>query len=86
MDSYTIEHVFPDSIDQRNARIGNLLPLERALNERCKDKAFDEKLEIYKESRFVSVRKFVQRYEGASFDADVRAKFMAKEIYGQFDL
>lgn len=86
MDSYTIEHVFPDSVDQRNARIGNLLPLERGLNERCKDKAFDEKLEIYKESRFVSVRKFVQRYEGASFDADVRAKFMAKEIYGQFDL
>lgn len=39
---FTIEHIIPDSQGEENARIGNLLPLESNLNQRCKNKDLKE--------------------------------------------
>lgn len=35
---FTIEHILPDSENDANAHIGNLIPLERKLNDRCGNK------------------------------------------------
>lgn len=85
-EDYTIEHVLPDSEGEQNALIGNLLLLESNLNARCKDKPLKEKLSIYKESRFVSTRKFAERYERNDFSIAQRTGHMADAIYGQFQM
>ena len=80
---FTIEHILPDSQSPENALIGNLLPLERELNERCKDKPLNDKLPLYKESQFKSTREFAERYESKDFDAQKRTEFMAKMVWGK---
>lgn len=60
---FTIEHILPDAECEENANIGNLLPLEHKLNEKCGILPLKNKFEFYKKSEFKSVRKFVERYE-----------------------
>lgn len=59
IEEYTIEHILPDSQNEEHAKIGNLLPLEKSLNEKCKDKPLKEKMQFYKQSSFKSVQRFV---------------------------
>lgn len=83
---YTIEHVLPDSAGEQNALIGNLLPLESGLNARCKDKPIEKKLVIYRESRFVTTRKFAERYEKRELDVARRTAHIADALYKQFQM
>lgn len=83
--SYTIEHVLPDSKDEANASIGNLLLLEKDLNERCKDKPLEEKLPVYQSSQFVTTRNFAERYTSQKFDVAARSTFLAKAVYNLVD-
>ena len=80
---YTLEHILPDSAGEENAQIGNILPLEKRLNDRCKAKPLNEKIPIYKESNFAITRGFAQRYENTYNDFNIqnRTKYMAKQIY-----
>ena len=80
---YTLEHILPDSESEDNAQIGNLLPLEEALNKRCKDKSLEKKIPIYKESNFAITRGFATRYEKApdTFNPANRTRFLAETIY-----
>lgn len=78
---YTIEHIYPDCGDQKNGQIGNLIPLEKRLNEKCKDKDISDKKLIYSQSSFITARNFVQRYEHQNFDPDKRTIFLAKLFY-----
>ncbi len=80
-ESFTIEHILPDSQSVENALIGNLLPLERNLNENCKDKSLTEKIPFYKRSQFKMTREFAERYENLPFDHMRRAEFMAKIVW-----
>ena len=82
-ESFTIEHVLPDSQAPENALIGNLLPLERNLNDNCKDKPLAEKIPIYKKSQFKTTREFAERYENEPFDPHKRADFMAKMVWSK---
>ena len=76
---FTVEHILPDSQSEENARIGNLLPLEKRLNERCKDKPLNEKLAIYEESDFRSVKKFLEtRKKKPDFVLDERTNRLAE--------
>ncbi len=81
---YTLEHILPDSEGEENAQIGNILPLEKGLNERCKNKSLEDKILIYKESNFAITRGFAVRYENnvENFIPKSRTEFLAKEIYG----
>lgn len=63
---FTIEHVLPDSQAPENALVGNLLPLERELNDKCKDKTLRDKIVYYKKSQFKTAREFAERYENQS--------------------
>lgn len=80
-DSFTVEHVLPDSENIDNGQIGNLLPLEQRLNDRCKNKSLSEKLPIYGESSFSCSRKFGERFKEREFDPSKRTEYLAKEFY-----
>lgn len=78
---FTIEHIIPDSVGIESAQIGNLIPLERTLNDRCSAKAISEKLPIYEESGFRTARGVAQRYKGKEFVPKKRTEFLAKLMY-----
>lgn len=79
---FTIEHILPDSQGEENARIGNLLPLEERLNIRCDNRPLNEKIEIYKESTFLSVKRFLKtREKKPEFDLEDRTQRLADLFY-----
>ena len=84
LNDYTLEHILPDSEGEENAQIGNILPLEISLNERCKNKPLCEKISIYKESSFAITRGFATRYENnpEKFVPKQRTEYLANLIYG----
>lgn len=81
IDAFTIEHVLPDCQSELHAQIGNLIPLEDRLNDRCKDKVLADKCLIYQGSIFCSARGFAERYADKEFIPEKRSEFLAKLIY-----
>jgi len=80
---FTIEHILPDSESEDNARIGNLLPLEEHLNRDCSNLCLAEKIEVYRNSSFVTVKNFVDRYgdNPSSFRVNSRTDAIASLFY-----
>lgn len=80
---FTIEHILPDAQSIDNANIGNMLPLEKDLNEKCKDKSLKDKIPFYKKSSFKAVQNFVSRYKGEedSFNIDERRADLSADFY-----
>lgn len=63
-DSFTIEHIMPESTENEEAgKIGNLIPLGEKLNSQLGDKDFINKISRYPESHYQSVKVFVHEYE-----------------------
>lgn len=83
--SATIEHIVPESSKKDKAfalNVGNLIILERNLNLECDKLNFEEKISVYKKSKYNSVQYFLEQYSNnKSFSIEERAKKMAKEIY-----
>lgn len=78
---FTIEHMLPDSEKIEHSQIGNLIPLEDVLNERCGAKPLTEKFEIYGESNFKSARNTAARYKDKELVLADRTEFLARLIY-----
>lgn len=78
---FTIEHILPDSENDVNAHIGNLIPLEHKLNEKCGNKPVTEKYEIYADSDFMTARHIAERYKNKEIDIANRTEFLCKLIY-----
>ncbi|MBR6627546.1 MAG: HNH endonuclease, partial [Lachnospiraceae bacterium] len=78
---FTIEHILPDSENDENAHIGNLIPLESRLNARCGNKPLAEKYVIYSDSEFAMARGFSQRYKDKDFSIASRTEFLCKMVY-----
>lgn len=78
---YTIEHILPDSESEENAHIGNLIPLETDLNDRCGNKNLEEKYGIYESSSFASARGIKTRFQGKEFNVQKRTDYLCKLIY-----
>ena len=71
-ENMTIEHVLPDNEAIENYQIGNLLPLEDHLNQKCSNMSFMEKLYIYQDSNYKTTRDFAKRYlQNKNFDPGV---------------
>lgn len=83
IDEFTIEHVCPDSQGEENACIGNLIPLEDSLNERCEDWAIKDKIGVYEDSNFATARKLAKRIEKENglFDSKKRSHYLGSMIY-----
>ena len=80
---FTIEHILPDSQMEENSNIGNLLPLEKELNEKCDNLSLKDKIVYYKQSEFRSVQKFVSRFENDlnKYSIENRRKHLAEDFY-----
>lgn len=87
IEPYTIEHLNPDSVDRKNANIGNLMLLEAKANENLGSKSFAEKVDSYQDSRYKTTRNVYKWYHDnpSSFNPDRRAIDMAKKIYDYMD-
>lgn len=60
----TLEHIDSQSTgNPRMAEIGNLIPLDKALNEDCDNKPFKEKIEIYQKSDLKLVELFLKEFQ-----------------------
>lgn len=63
--SFTIEHIMPESAhNEYCGLVGNLLPLGKQLNSELENKDFALKMRRYPESRYDSVKEFVESYNG----------------------
>ena len=84
---FTIEHILPDSQDRANAIIGNLMPLEKNINESCKDKQLEEKISLFFNSNFTTARNVANRYRDnvGSFNINIRTTRMADELYNEIE-
>jgi hypothetical protein len=60
----SLEHIDPQTNANGNyGWLGNLLPLDKLLNEQCGDKDFINKLNIYKQSDLKLVQEFLNKYK-----------------------
>ena len=73
----------PYSKGEEDARIGNLIPLEKGLKERCDNKTIQGKIEVYDDSNYATARKLAKRIENADgvFDSKKRSLYLGKMIY-----
>lgn len=78
---FTVEHILPDSDGITNAQIGNLIPLEDALNRSCANKSLTDKCGFYEKSSFTSARGIATRFREKPFDPSKRIEYLAKLMY-----
>ncbi len=82
----TIEHIFPENymniekeVDNSLIyRLGNLTLLESSLNKECGNKAFNEKIEIYKKSQYELTRELIEYEEWGIDNIRSRQEKLAK--------
>ncbi|WP_443688261.1 GmrSD restriction endonuclease domain-containing protein [Paraprevotella xylaniphila] len=74
----SLEHILPDSQDNENALIGNIILLENRINQNCKDKPFREKLNFYRDSNYKMARELANRYGDKEFLPQKRTDFFSK--------
>lgn len=79
----TIEHILPDCDSIDNAQIGNLVYLERHLNEECAAKPLAEKYDIYNRSMLMCPKEIAQHYRGKEFSPCDRADHLAELLYNE---
>lgn len=82
----TIEHILPESTKTEYVGLlGNLLPLGEKLNSEIANKSFSEKKEKYRESNFITVRKFLEENDSKTNwtkdDIENRTKELAHLFY-----
>lgn len=58
-DDGSVEHILPESADERNLNIGNLILLEQSLNEDADDSDYCDKIEVYKGSKYKWIQAFI---------------------------
>lgn len=80
--STNIEHCYPDSSSEDNDVIGNLILLEKALEEKCKNKNIKEKTLIYKKSKLKLPQLLIDEIRSENdFDIKKRTEFIADNLY-----
>lgn len=80
-----IEHIKNDSDDDTSCKIGNLLLISEAINSKIENWQFTEKVEYYKESRLLNVKRFIEHYGDKQIwnpdTINVRGEHLAKLAY-----
>lgn len=81
-DNESVEHILPECQDKRSLGIGNLIALEIVLNNEAADKAYADKLDIYKKSKYNWLKVFFEGHPVWDFnDLDTRANDLAELYY-----
>jgi hypothetical protein len=83
--SATIEHIIPESSEDDKKsilNIGNLLILEKNLNEECENYKFSKKKSVYKKSNYHFVKAFTKKYSDIKeFSVEERSKDIGIQLY-----
>lgn len=67
VNNISLEHVDPQSkANGDNGFIGNLIPLDKKINELCDNKSFTEKIEFYKRSDLKIIKLFIEKFQNKS--------------------
>ena len=62
--------------------VGNLTILEKGLNEDCENNDFKERISVYKKSKYLTTKTFLNKYsEYENLPIEIRANEMGNEIY-----
>lgn len=79
----SIEHIINEDISNDNTLfIGNLICLEIDLNNEASDLAYEEKLEVYKKSKYDQVLNFCNKYPNFNEnDIEERSKILGEYYY-----
>lgn len=83
-DSINIEHCYPDSQDdgnELNFSLGNLMLLEKSLNDECQNKNLINKIDIYKRSLLKCPQNLVDNLKNCNFDIKERLNKIVEIIY-----
>ncbi|EJV0519450.1 DUF262 domain-containing protein [Campylobacter lari] len=77
----TIEHILPSSSnDEKAHKLGNYILLEKKYNQKLKDKKFEEKISIYKESNFKLPKYIAENFKTWNAKSiDQYQNFLAKQ-------
>jgi len=62
-DDGTIEHILPETDELKTLNIGNLILLEKNLNDEAGNKTYINKLSVYEKSKYIWINKFLQEYK-----------------------
>lgn len=80
--SMHVEHILPDADTENNTIIGNMMLLEAALEDACKNKPLVQKIELYKQSKLKLPQLIVELYQkGEELDIMQRTKWIADTLY-----
>jgi len=81
-DDGSVEHILPESANERNLNIGNLILLEQSLNEEADDSDYCDKVDIYKRSKYKWIQTFIaNNTEWDNEKAITRSKVLATFYY-----
>lgn len=81
----SIEHIIPESYDDYSNNIGNLIALEKTINNDCDNLNFQDKIKKYHDSKYECVSKFVNNNDDWTQEKiENRAKEMANKLYNEF--
>lgn len=84
--SATIEHIIPESSEDDKKsilNIGNLLILEKNLNEECENYKFSKKKSVYKKSNYHFVKAFMNKYSSnKAISIEERSRDIGTQLYG----
>src|SRR5690606_35136407 len=88
INNISLEHIDPQTRQNGNfGWLGNLLPLDKLLNEQCGDKSFINKLPIYSQSNLQIVNEFLTMYSLESDWQEANQKkwfdFIADKSYNE---
>ena len=83
--SATIEHIIPESSegDKKSIlNIGNLIILEKNLNEECENYNLGKKLSVYTKSNYHFVKAFLKKYsDNKEISVEERSKDIGIQLY-----
>lgn len=78
----SVEHIYPESKSSDSCSIGNLILLERVLNNEAENKDYDKKKIVYKKSSLKWLSIFLTKYPSwNALDFDMRANELAEFYY-----
>lgn len=74
-----LEHLLPDSETVENSVIGNIMLLEKSINDACTNKSLEQKAGIYSLSQLLTPQYISRHYD--EFDANSRMNEMVEQLY-----
>jgi uncharacterized protein with ParB-like and HNH nuclease domain len=79
---FTIEHIESD-VNEHSYMFGNLLPLSEEDNQKVGNKSIEQKIEVYKKSKYLTTREFADKYS-SDWNIETETRMLANKIYNVF--